>query len=351
VNFGHGAERWVLVNSWTSRRAATSAALLVSFGRERGIAPQTLLAGTGLTEAALAEPGREITDEQELTVITNLVTALDDAPGEGFVLGRRYQAVVHGIFGYALLSCATVREAIEVGTRFFDLTFAFSRAALRYDGDEVRFCLDDRHVPAQARGFLFERDVSGMLTHWEALWGDRSEVRRIEVDSTLGERVGPVLASHGYRVVGTTGPHAVVVDARALDRPMPTASPEAAAVLLRECAELLQRRQSRSGLSSSVREVLLRTAAEGPTQERVARELGTSVRTLRRRLGEEGTSYRAIVAETFGAVAEELLDAGLPVERVARRLGYSDASSFTVAFKRWTGRTPGRGRTIRNYSG
>ncbi|UPK64445.1 helix-turn-helix domain-containing protein [Rhodococcus pyridinivorans] len=40
-------------------------------------------------------------------------------------------------------------------------------------------------------------------------------------------------------------------------------------------------------------------------------------------------------------MAGELLNAGLPVERVAHRLGYADASSFSVAFQRWTGRTPG----------
>ncbi len=142
------------------------------------------------------------------------------------------------------MSCATVRDGIEVGTRFFDLTFAFSRAALEYAGDEVRFCLDDRHVPAHLRGFLLERDVSGILAHWGALWGQPSEVRRIEVAESLGERVAPVLRDRGFRVETTASTHAVVVDARALDRPMPTASPEAAAVLLRECAELLQRRQN-----------------------------------------------------------------------------------------------------------
>lgn len=200
------------------------------------------------------------------------------------------RAAVHGIFGYALMSCATVRDGIEVGTRFFDLTFAFSRAALEYAGDEVRFCLDDRHVPAQLRGFLLERDVPGILAHWGALWGQPSEIRRIEVAESLGERIAPVFRDRGFLVKTTASTHAVVVDARALDRPMPTTSPEAAAVLLRECAELLQRRQNHGELGARVREVLLRRAAE----------LGSSVRTLRRQLGEEGASYRAIVAETLG---------------------------------------------------
>lgn len=326
---------------WTSRRATTSAALLVSYGRERGLDGHVLLTGSGLQESQLSDPATEITGEGELAVIGNLVASLSDAPGEGYAVGLRYQTAAHGIFGFALMSCATVREGIEAGTRFFDLTFAFSQAALEYGRDEVRFCLDDRGVPPALRGFLLERDVSGILAHWTAFWGKPSEVRRIEVAEELFDRVAPVFRRHGWRVVPTTGVHSVVVDAHAVDRPMPTASPEASAVLLRECADLLEHRRSRSGLGSRVRDALLASAGTGPTQPQIAREMGMSVRTLRRRLEEEGTSYRAVVAETYGGVAEELLRAGLPVERVARRLGYADASSFTVAFKKWTGRTPG----------
>lgn len=330
------------MTTWAPRRAATSAALLVAFARDREVDPAVVLAGTGMGADRLTDPGTEITDEQELTVIRNLVAALGDVPGCGFSLGLEYQAAIHGIFGYALMSCATVREGIEVGTRYFDLSFAFSRAALTYVDDEVRFSLDDRDVPPDVRGFLLERDVSGILAHWTALWGSAVEIRRLEVGTSLFERVAPVVREHGYRVVPTSGSHTVVVDAKAVDRPMPTASAATSALLLKECAELLQRRRHRSGTAFRVREVLLRTASDGPTQDDVAAELGTSVRTLRRRLGEEGTSYREVVAETYSALAEELLDAGLAVERVARRLGYSDASSFTVAFKRWTGLTPGR---------
>lgn len=314
----------------------------MDFARERGIDAHLVLRGTGVPAEGLSNPAREITDEQELALIRNLVAALDDAPGCGFTLGASYQAAVHGIYGYALMSCATVREGIEVGTRYFDLSYAFSRATLAYADGEVRFSLDDRDVPRDVRGFLLERDLSGILAHWTALWGSPVEVRRIEVDESLFGRIAPMVREHGYEVVSVSGPHTVVVDAAAVERPMPTASAAASALLLEECAELLQRRRFRSGTAFRVREILLRAASSGATQQRVAGELGLSVRTLRRRLDEEGTSYREVVAETYSAVAEELLTAGLSVERVAHRLGYSDASSFTVAFTRWTGTTPGR---------
>ena len=41
------------------------------------------------------------------------------------------------------------------------------------------------------------------------------------------------------------------------------------------------------------------------------------------------------------ALARQLLgDAQVPLSEIAAALGYSDASAFTRAFRRWSGRTP-----------
>jgi len=103
----------------------------------------------------------------------------------------------------------------------------------------------------------------------------------------------------------------------------------------------LQRRMARTGVSGAVRELLTRRSTVAD-QDDVARALSTSVRTLRRQLAEEGTTFRELSAEVNCLLAEELLSAGLPVEQVAHRLGYATASSFTHAYRRWRGTTPGR---------
>ena len=70
-------------------------------------------------------------------------------------------------------------------------------------------------------------------------------------------------------------------------------------------------------------------------------------RTLRRKLDAEQTSYREIVAEVRMQLAIEYLrKTRMTNEEIAARLGYSDASNFRHAFKRWTSRHPSdhRGR-------
>jgi AraC-like DNA-binding protein len=95
--------------------------------------------------------------------------------------------------------------------------------------------------------------------------------------------------------------------------------------------------------------VLLGHPQAPPSLAEVASMLHLSPRTLRRRLAEEGTSYRTLLDEVRGQLAEELLlNEQLTVEEVAQRLGYAETSSFTHAFRRWTGQGP---RALRDAAG
>jgi AraC-like DNA-binding protein len=73
----------------------------------------------------------------------------------------------------------------------------------------------------------------------------------------------------------------------------------------------------------------------------IARRLATSRRSLQRHLDLEGVHYLELVEATRRAEAQaRLLDRQLSVSEVAARVGFAQPSSFTRAFRRWTGQTP-----------
>ena len=73
----------------------------------------------------------------------------------------------------------------------------------------------------------------------------------------------------------------------------------------------------------------------------MAARLGLSVRTLHRRLAEQGQQYQRIVDEVRRSLAIEFLEnTSLSVEEIAGRVGFSEASNFRKAFRKWTGRPP-----------
>ena len=78
-----------------------------------------------------------------------------------------------------------------------------------------------------------------------------------------------------------------------------------------------------------------------PTLERTAHALGMSPRTLRRRLADEGTTFSNLLAEVRRDLAQRYLgDRALSIAEVAFILGFSEASAFHRAFRRWTNTTP-----------
>jgi AraC-like DNA-binding protein len=73
----------------------------------------------------------------------------------------------------------------------------------------------------------------------------------------------------------------------------------------------------------------------------VARKLGMSQRTLARHLASEGLTFVGMLKELRLDLAKrDLADQDLSISKIAWLLGYQDVSSFTHAFKRWTGNTP-----------
>ena len=78
----------------------------------------------------------------------------------------------------------------------------------------------------------------------------------------------------------------------------------------------------------------------------VARSLGMSKRSLARRLSDEGLNFTEVLQQLRRDLAVRYLDdPKLQISKIAWLLGFHEVSSFTHAFKRWTGKTPSQMRT------
>ena len=79
----------------------------------------------------------------------------------------------------------------------------------------------------------------------------------------------------------------------------------------------------------------------GVRADMVAKKLGMSERTLSRRLAEEGVTFMEVVQQLKATLARYYLEEEtMPMSEIAWLLGFEEASSFSHACKRWTGRTP-----------
>ena len=77
----------------------------------------------------------------------------------------------------------------------------------------------------------------------------------------------------------------------------------------------------------------------------IARQLGVSQRTLARQLSQEGLTFSELLDNLRSDLANRhLADRDLAISQIAWLLGYQDVASFSHAFKRWTGKAPGKAR-------
>ena len=326
---------------WSLSRPAGSAQLMIQLAEELGVPVERSIARTGLLPDDLLDPSREIAGQQELAVLRNILGALDPSVPFGLLAGLRYRVSTHGLWGFAVMTSASVRDALDVGTRYFDLTYSFNRVTFEIEGNRVRLLNEDCDNPDDLRAALVERDLGAFVTLQRDSLGTTLPVqsmalrgRRPEYAATF-ERLFGVTPQFGAEV------NCIPLDVAVLAASGPLADPRAARVCEEQCRAWIERRGQRSGVAGRVRSLLLRRPGEFPGMDTVAQELGMSTRTLRNRLRRESTSYREIVEALRRSLAEELLSTpGMAVDEIAQRLGYADTSTFIAAFKRWKGIPP-----------
>ncbi len=94
-------------------------------------------------------------------------------------------------------------------------------------------------------------------------------------------------------------------------------------------------------LTTQVREVAAHLLPDGAsTGPEVARALGLSTRLFQLELEKESTTYQKILQTTRQLLAETYLAEGqLPIEWIAKLLGFTHTSGFSRAFRRSPGTT------------
>ncbi|MCB9603929.1 MAG: helix-turn-helix transcriptional regulator [Sandaracinus sp.] len=138
------------------------------------------------------------------------------------------------------------------------------------------------------------------------------------------------------------GAHALELDAEAQHAASRYRDPVVVSVL----EELLSQRRGIRPRDPSVVDqlhgVLRQMLPDEPSLDQAARRMGLGPRSLQERLRLAGSSFRMVLDDVRCALACEYLERPeLDLPGVAMLLGYSDASTFLRAFKRWKGVTPG----------
>jgi AraC-like DNA-binding protein len=317
--------------------------VLVDILREEGVAPEEVLAGSGIDPQQISMPAMRISARQLLTACGNALRLSKD-PGLAIKAGKRIHITHFGLYGYALLSSATPRDAIDFAIKYRPL--AAPLIGLRFDeadGEAVWEFSDalSLGVGSDLFRFVLEFQLGTQLS----LHGD-----------ILGRPVTPL----EIRTVYPAPPHASVYEellgcptrfhqARNelrfsrdwLEQKPAFANPITAALVRETCDQLLTELKTSSGVAGKVFGMLMAQPGRFHDVETIAAQLHMTSRTLRRKLQAQETSYQTILTDVRKQLAIDYLrKTRMSTEDIAASLGFSDAANFRHAFKKWTGKTP-----------
>src|SRR6188474_2229733 len=108
----------------------------------RDVPAEQALAGTGISPDAAADPGARIS----LDALVRLLQAgeqLTADPSLGLELGLAMKPNSHGWLGYAMMSCSTLRQACELGTRYLSVRASPWRVHVFVEGDTAVMQFDE----------------------------------------------------------------------------------------------------------------------------------------------------------------------------------------------------------------
>ena len=316
-------------------------ATMLKVGEGKGVSREALLKNTGISPEVLEDPSARLTYQQLLFLAENLIRNYPD-DSVGLDLGAAININQFGMLGYAILSCADLRSALQLGIKYHTLVdpaFTFEVMNLG-ETSAVRLT---SHIPFEhIYRMICDVFVASFSTLARFLTG-RHEAQPIEVhlnhpEPEYAERYKefldcPVLFDQ---------PRTEIILYRAeLDKPLMMANESTAEMAEYQCAEILARLGTKEGIVSRVRKILLCDPGTFPSVDEVASQLATSTRTLSRSLQEVDTSYQKILDDVRQELAIEYLQkSSLPIEEIALLIGYNDPSNFRKAFRRWTHNPP-----------
>lgn len=318
--------------------------LLASHLDRRGFAAGSVLVATGLPAQAAGA------DEAPVSVAAlqralAMAERLSGSPWLGLEFGASVQAFSHGPLGLAAAASGSLRQALEVACRFIALRAPVLRLDLTEEADALRLRIGEAVELGSARRFVAEAllvMLERLLQAASARAFDAVEYALPWPEPAWSRHYAAFLA--GRPVFSAAGLELRIPRTLA-DAPCLSADPDAFAFARAECERRLAQDADGRDLLARVRRRLWACETDWPDATAMASALGLSLRGFHRALAASGLGYRAVLDEVrFERAARLLRETALPVESIALRLGYADASNFSRCFRRWSGQAPGRFR-------
>jgi AraC-like DNA-binding protein len=314
--------------------------LVIRVLEQQALPTQGLLQGLDLEEQDLADQDTRISFREALQVVSNAYHISGDE-ALGLTIAEAVNIADWGMMGYAVSSCGTLGEALQIGQRYNRAATRLTDNSIASEAGTYSHCCSPLYSAGELERFLVEEDLGGVVGMLHRYLGD--EANPLEVHFTYPEPDYPDRYVSHFRcpLRFEQGRNRIIWDARQMSRAMPQRNPAATAMAVKHCEQLIAEDRDRGSMVDKVRSYLVQSPGHYPPIQEVSSAFNMSESSLRRTLKALDSSYQEILNDVRKKLAiEYLTTSSLKLEEVALLVGYSDLSNFRRAFRGWTGRPP-----------
>ncbi|MCP3939945.1 MAG: AraC family transcriptional regulator [Desulfobacteraceae bacterium] len=305
-----------------------------------GYDSKALLKQAGIDGKTLINPDKRI-KLTKMTRLWELARIKSNDPSFGLSVARNVSPKTFAALGSAVMASNNLDDVFKRTQRFYKI---ISNAL------EIRIFKKEERVSI---GFIpYEAGPTPSMEAMDSFLGAiilfSHEMRqtmkkplKIEMVRPKPENINPYYDIFGSNIVFLAPFNRITLEKSDLNIPFPAADSKVAHRNDQIVIEYLER-FDRTNIVKKVHGKLIDLLPLGePSLGKLAKEIGMSRRSLNRYLQNENVTYREILSEIRQHLAEQYLSENIySIIEIAFKLGYTDSSNFSRAFKRWAEVTP-----------
>lgn len=305
-----------------------------------GVDTNALLQQAGIERAVAQDPDGEVGFEQ-MRHFWQTAYQMSGDPCLALNTALQVETGTYQCYDYLMLHANTIKQGLENFCRYMGLINTWIALQLVEEKDQIRVQILPATgvLPPPTPEFVF-----GIL------------VRRIRM-MLADEAWVPISVRFSKPAPANTTPHdeffrcpvqyeapmaEFLIPRSSWEQAVPSADARLLQVLDQHAQMLLAQRPMPDDFVAQVRKEIMREIHGGEAKrDSIAQRLCMSGRTLQRRLDEQGIVFSELADQVRLELAKShLLAKDMPLAEIGFLLGFAEQSSFTRAFKRWTGQTP-----------
>ena len=314
--------------------------LLLGGAKRSGVSLEELFSACDIPVSLLQENEGYLEKRKFIELIIETMRRTEDE-FLGFGRGRVSKPGSFSMMAHAVINCATLEKAIRRSMQFYDL-FDYPVTHTLTVGD-TDFAIDfEAAMDIEPNGYVQESSAFILLRFYSWLIGQQIVPKYIAFEATTPPQQEILQGLFPCAIKFGQPRTEIVMDCRYLSMPLVQNALSLSKFLKASLEELIDGNIQNASLNAQIRSIISKEYGNNfPDFSVICEKLNMTPQTLRRRLKEESTSYQEIKDSIRkDASIYYLSKPDLSIDEIALLMGFSEASSFHRAFKKWTGKTP-----------